>query len=201
MTSALAIRSRAKVDDVRKWITALGVLTAGNMTRVEAEMKLRAYVPLLQDRFPPAAFTQSSLEAVASQCRFFPSYADVAAHLADWWRDHRPAPPALPPPPVEPPREPPTPEAIAYVHQRVREIVATLRAPPLYAEQQSGGLDDEDDLRARPRYLDPALLDQINPLPNGRKRTDANQATAAPAASLDPDHAASVGRQDDDAAA
>lgn len=203
MTSLLTIRSKPKVSDVRQWIAALGVLTAGNMTRAEAEMKLRAYVPLLQDRFPPAAFTQASLEAVASQCRFFPSYADVAAHLGNWWRENRPLPPALPPPPVvEVPREPPTPEAIEYVHERVREIVATLRLPPLYAEQSTRRLDvDDDAFRVRPRYLDPELLDQINPLPNGRKRTDAaNQATAHPAASLDPDRAARMGGQDDDIA-
>ena len=41
------------------------------MTRAEAEMKLRAYVPLLQDHFPPGAFTQVSLHHVARQCKWF----------------------------------------------------------------------------------------------------------------------------------
>ena len=47
---------RAPLGTVREWTIALGVLTAGNMTRAEAEMKLRAYVPLLQDQFPAGAF-------------------------------------------------------------------------------------------------------------------------------------------------
>lgn len=187
MNSAVVIRSRAKVSDVRKWVIALGVLTAGNMTRAEAEMKLRAYVPLLQDRFPPAAFTQASLEAVASQCRFFPAYGDVVTYLAAWWFEHRPPLPQLPPPPREPERPPPTPEEIAAVHARVCEVVASLHASPLYAEQQPQRLDDEATTTfIRPRYLTPDQLDQVNPLPNGRKRS---HAAASPAATLDPDPA------------
>lgn len=170
MTSALTLRSKPKVADVRQWLTALGVLTAGNMTRAECEMKLRAYVPLLQERFPAAAFTQASLDYVAAQFRFFPAYGDVVNALSDHWRQSRPPPPALPPPAPEPERDPPTPEEVEAVHKLVEDCVATLRASALYAEQQSQRLDEAVEWKPRARHLTPEQLDEINPLPNGRKR-------------------------------
>lgn len=169
MTSALAVRSRPKVSDVRNWLTALGVLTAGNMTRAECEMKLRAYVPLLTDRFPPAAFTRASLEHVAAQCRFFPAYGDVVNFLADHWKSVRPLPPALPPPEPEPERDPPTPEEVAHVEALVAECIASLRAAALYAEASSAKLEVAVEWD-RARHLTPEQLDRLNPLPNGRKR-------------------------------
>jgi hypothetical protein len=168
MTKAVVLRSKPKVSDVRhQWVTALGVLTSGNMTRAEAEMKLRAYVPLLQDEFPPAAFCQDSLSAVARQCQWFPSYAEVARHLSEWWRAHRPAPVALPPPPAPEPRPPPTPEEVAHVRELVAEVTSALRAAALYRDSRAFDLDPP---RPQPRYLTPEQLDSINPLPNGRKR-------------------------------
>lgn len=59
-------------------------------------MKLAAYVPLLVDRFPDAAFTTDSLEYVAFRAsKGFPTYSELAAWLAEWWREHRPMPPRL----------------------------------------------------------------------------------------------------------
>ena len=166
----LASTKRPPIATVREWTIALGILTSGNMTRTDAEMKLRAYVPLLQDHFPVGAFTQDSLHYVAAQCKWFPSYAEVIEHLRAWWHDHRPAPPALPPPDIPKPRDPPTPEEIAYVHERVAEIVANLRMVTLTAATVGRPLDIAP-TRPGPRYLPPDVLDQINPLPNGRKRT------------------------------
>jgi len=162
-----AITPRAKVADVREWIIAIGVLTSGNMTKADAEMKLRAYVPLLQAEFPPGAFCQASLAAVTRECQWFPSYAEVARHLSAWWRAHRPMPPALPPPVPERENPPPTPEEIARVEQLVAEMTASLRAAALSRESQPFHVERPG---PQPRYLPPELLDQINPLPNGRKR-------------------------------
>lgn len=149
-------------------------------------MKLAAYVPLLFNRFPDAAFTPDSLEYVAAQAvKGFPTYGELAAWLADWWRANRPALPALPPPPPIRQRGEPTPEEIEHVTRVVAETIAALRASAQpVADWQAARTP-------KPSYLSPAQLDRINPLPNGRKRTDANQ--PAPAASAAELRAAPVG--------
>jgi hypothetical protein len=80
---------------IRDWLKALGTLTAGTMQADEADAKLRAYAPLLSQQFRPTAFTAPSLEHVASQCRFFPSYAEVVKYLGEYVRDHPQTIPAL----------------------------------------------------------------------------------------------------------
>lgn len=155
---------RAKVGDVRNWVEALGVLCSDNMTPTEAEMKVQAYVPVLQDDFPPAAFCQDSLAHVARGCKFFPAYSDVHTHLSAWWRAHRPAPPrALPPPAPMQQREPPTEEEIAHVRACVQQIIANLHS------RDSEPRFDEP-MAPQPQYLTPWQLDRVNPLPNGRRR-------------------------------
>src|SRR5579864_3892667 len=80
------------VPVVRQWCQSLGILSAVSISRQEAEMKLAAYIPLLVDRFPDAAFTKESLEHVAFQARKgFPTYSELAGWLSEWWKDHRPA--------------------------------------------------------------------------------------------------------------
>ena len=137
-------------------------------------MKLRAYVPLLQDEFPAAAFCQDSLAAVARQCQWFPSYAEVARHLSAWWREHRPSPPALPPPPAPEPRPPPTPEELEHVRRACADVVASLRAAELYRDSQA--FDDERAAtKWQPQPSTRAMLehlDRTNPMPNGRRRVD-----------------------------
>ena len=150
---------------VREWCQSLGVLSAVSISRREAEMKLAAYVPLLMDRFPDAAFTTDSLQHVAARAvKGFPTYGELAAWLSEWWRENRPRPPALPPPAPAPiaERAPPTDEERAHVRACVRQIVANLRSP--FSEQR------DDPLPPPPRYLTPEQLDHINPLPDGRKR-------------------------------
>jgi hypothetical protein len=147
---------------VREWLTSLGILAAVSLPREEAQMRLGAFLPLLMDRFPDAAFTTASLEHVAALAvKGFPTYGELAAWLADWWRANRPAPPALPAPPPIRQRDEPTPEEIAHVSRVTAETVAFLRssAQPI------------EDRRPVPRYLTPEQLDEINPLPNGRKRS------------------------------
>jgi len=156
---------------VRQWCLSLAVVSAISISRQEAEMKLAAYVPLLMDRFPDAAFTTASLEHCAARAvKGFPTYGELAAWLAEWWREHRPPLPALPPPEIPPPRVPPTPEESAYVRRCVEQIVGNMRSP--YAETAPA--------RPRPQYLTPAQLDEINPLPGGVKRHAAANDTAPP---------------------
>jgi hypothetical protein len=178
MTEITATK-RPPVGTVREWTIALGILTAGNMSRADAEMKLRAYVPLLQDNFPPAAFTQDSLHHVARQCKWFPSYAEVVEHLGGWWKEHRPPFPALPAPEPPPPRPEPTPEEIAYVQARVAEITAALRVSAIDKATQGRPLPTGP-VPPTPRYLPPDVLDRINPLPNGRKRVAPPEPEAEP---------------------
>lgn len=158
------------------------------MTRDEAEMRLAAFVPMLMDRFPDEAFTSASLEHVAaSAVKGFPTYAELAVSLSGWWRQHRPAPPALPPPERPKERPPPTPEEIAHVRQCVETIMANLRSP----------MSEPRELREpRAMHLPPDVLDRINPLPGGRKRhapadTWSRDATVSPSrpAAVDPDTA------------
>ena len=155
------------VKIVREWCVSLGILTAVSISRQEAEMKLAAYIPLLQREFPDAAFTADSLSHVAkASVKGFPTYGEVVGSLGDWWREHRPMPLALPPPDLPPPtwRDPPTPEELAYIQGRVVEVVGMLTSRAEEAALPTAP-------QARP--LSPGLLDQLNPLPNGRKRVAA----------------------------
>jgi hypothetical protein len=158
---------RSPHERASEWAIALGVLTGGaNITRAEAEMKLKAYVPMLTEHFPPAVFTQASLHHVAAQCKWFPSYAEVVTHLRTWWRENRPINNALPAPThqePEPERPEPTPDERAYVRQRVNEITAHLQAA-----DAAHALKPSRDVG--PRHLTPQQLDVVSPLPNGRKR-------------------------------
>jgi hypothetical protein len=159
-------KQQTHINVVRQWCLSLGVLSAVSVSRQEAEMRLAAYVPMLMDRFPDGAFTTASLEHVARHAvKGFPTYGELAAWLADWWRDHRPLPPLLEKPkeaPPQPPRVPPTPEEIEYVHRCVQQIAANMRSP--WSEREA------EPLSVRPAYASPEVLDRINPLPNGRKR-------------------------------
>lgn len=151
------------VRTVRQWCQSLGILSAVSISRQEAEMKLAAYVPMLLQRFPDAAFTADSLEHVAHRAvKGFPTYGELATWLGEWWADHRPLPLALPAPDPLPllAREPPTPEMVEHVRRVAAETIAALRART-------------PDVRLAPptaRHLTPAQLDALNPLPGGRKR-------------------------------
>jgi hypothetical protein len=151
-------------------LQSLAVLCAITMSRDEAEMRLAAFLPLLMDRFPDGAFTQASLEHCATRCaKGFPTYAELAGYLSEWWKANRPTPPALPPPPIRQ-RPPPTPEEIAHVEQVTRETIAALRssAQPVVEYRHPG-----------PRHATPEQLDRLNPLPGGRKRHAISTTAAA----------------------
>lgn len=165
-------KQQTHINVVRQWCLSLGVLSAVSVTRQEAEMRLAAYVPLLLDRFPDGAFTAASLEHVAAQAvKGFPTYAELSAWLAEWWRAHRPPLPRLAPPDIPPPRPPPTPEEIARVEATVAEVVASLRSSAL--SRSIAGVNDLPADRPRAYHLAPEQLDRVNPLPNGMKRVGA----------------------------
>ena len=58
-----------------------------------------------------------------------------------------------------------------------------MRSSAIDADTVGRSLDEALTFRPRPRYLTPEQLDRINPLPNGRKRSDA---ATSPAAHVDP---------------
>jgi hypothetical protein len=136
------------------------------MTRTEVEMKMAAYVPMLSQRFPDAAFTAESLEFVAARAvRGFPTYGELAEWLGEWWKDRRPPLTALAPPDIPPRRPDATDEERAYVSARVAEITAHLSA------SRAASASERPPAGACP--LSPGVLDALNPLPNGRKRVTA----------------------------
>lgn len=141
------------IDPIRDWLNAIGALTAGSMPVAEARAKLGAYTPLLMQRFPTVVFTPQSLEAVAAQCKFFPSYAEICDHLGAWWRENRPVEKRLPPPAYDPPRLPPerTPEEIAAVSAMVMGLKSELAQRRAEAPRRHGEV-------VQPRYLTPDQL-------------------------------------------
>ena len=74
----------------RDWLKALGTLVAGSLPANESRAKLNLLAPMLAEEFPAGAFTPPSLAAVARQCKFFPSYAEICEVLSPWWKEHRP---------------------------------------------------------------------------------------------------------------
>jgi hypothetical protein len=151
---------------VRKWCQSLGVLSAVNTSDEDAASKLAVYGPLLVQRFPYAAFTAESLEYVAARAvKGFPTYGELAQWLGEWWKDRRPPLAALAPPDIPPRRPDATDEERAYVTARVAEITAHLSA------SRAASASERPPAGACP--LSPGVLDQINPLPNGRKRVTA----------------------------
>ena len=150
------------VKVVRDWCKSLGILTAASMASGEAQAKMAAYIPMLMQRFPDAAFTTDSLQhCAAAAVKGFPTYGELAASLAEHWRANRPQPRALPPPAPRPPRPEPTDAEKEHVARATRELVAELAAR----------MQPEPDVRPTPRYLTPEQLDRQNPLPGGLKRT------------------------------
>ena len=77
----------------QQWTAMLAKLVAP-MDATRAAKALSDMLPMLAD-FPDAAFCIGSLDAVATKCKFAPSYAELRGHLADWWKQHRPAPIAI----------------------------------------------------------------------------------------------------------
>jgi hypothetical protein len=67
------------------------------------------------------------------------------------------------------------PEMTLPVFVELRARLGDDERPPRTRDEQLNALGERR--KPTPNYLDPAYLDQVNPLPNGRKRTDATTAT------------------------
>jgi len=111
----------------RRWLIDLGKLTAARSSHDEAADFVASSAPMLALRFPNEAFNIRSLEAVAAECKYIPTYGELVALLRAWWQAHRPAPPALAPPPIRQ-RGEPTPDEIQHVTRVVEDTIAALRS-------------------------------------------------------------------------
>lgn len=87
-TKSEAVEAAAALDEAMKpapdeaaerWLEALGVLTATNPDDRDARLKIHAMSRMLT--FPARCYNRSSLDAAARKFRFFPSYAEITAHL------------------------------------------------------------------------------------------------------------------------
>lgn len=117
---------------VAKWLASLASLVAGGrITAEDAKLKLNAYTAMFAGAIPASILTRKSLDAVARQFTFLPSYAELALAIDDLQADTRRRErklrclAALPAP--EPERAPPT-EA---ERQAVAAMLADFRATPV----------------------------------------------------------------------
>jgi hypothetical protein len=112
---------------VRRWLLDLGRLTAARSSHDEAADFIETSTPMLAMRFQNEAFNPASLEHVAAECKYLPTYGELVPLLREWWRQHRPQPVALPAPPVRG-RGEPTAEEIAHVTWVAAQARAALRS-------------------------------------------------------------------------
>lgn len=131
---------------IRQWLIRLGRASGGRISTDEAADYVDGIEPLLVTHWPPAAFTFASLEHVASQCKYLPSYGEITEHLGDWWRRNR-RPLAIA---YEPPRQPEihSAEERAHVSWAAAQAVAAIRSTAQPVE----------DRRPKPRHLTPEQL-------------------------------------------
>ena len=115
---------------VTAWLTQLAEFTQHRPNPVQLDARIAAIASFLADGFPSdAAFTRTSLEWVAGECPFFPSYAEITKALGAWWKDHRPVAPvgrAIEAPAPPPPHERPSEEQMAINRELVRQTAAVL---------------------------------------------------------------------------
>jgi hypothetical protein len=121
---------------IRRWLIQLGKLTSTRISADEAADYVEANEPMLAIHFPPAAFTLLSLEHVASQCKFLPTYGEITEYLGQWWRQHRPSQPAIERQPREATRER-TPEEKAQAAWVASQAIAALRSVAQPVEDRS----------------------------------------------------------------
>lgn len=119
----------ARLSQVVAWLSDLANITAGNAPLADSKAKIGTLATMLAEKFPTEAFGRVSLDYVAQECRFFPAYADLIKHLGIWWRDHRPAQPAIAARPdwrerynIPKPRDPPTEAQLAAVGEIMRNF-------------------------------------------------------------------------------
>lgn len=122
---------------IRQWLTQLGRLTSAKIEAEEVANYLDAFTPMLAERFDDSAFSVKSLEHVAAQCRYLPTYGELVPLLTTWVRQHREtqrmlALPAPAPEAREPYVPPPAPEWCFEREPRLmgRREPGELKIPP-----------------------------------------------------------------------
>lgn len=70
----------ADQDTIRKWLAALGVLCAGQLTAADAKAKISIYAPMLREH-SAAAFTAATLQRAGKKFKWFPSFAEIDEFL------------------------------------------------------------------------------------------------------------------------
>jgi hypothetical protein len=123
--------ARRDLHNVTGWLSDLANLSAGTTPLADAKIKIASLATALVEIYPPAAFTRQSLLAVAKNCKFFPSFAELCAALTPWWNDNRPVLPALPAPYEHvptPERTRPTTDGLRSIRDLIAENDAFLHA-------------------------------------------------------------------------
>jgi hypothetical protein len=134
--------ARRNLHNVTGWLSDLANLSAGTTPLADAKVKIASLATALVEIYPPAAFTRQSLLAVAKNCKFFPSFAELCAALTPWWNENRPVLPALPAPYEHiptPPRERATTQELESVRDIVARGIAAMNADfdAVYARPQA----------------------------------------------------------------
>ena len=73
---AQALCDPAPKDRAKQWLATLGTIVAGNMPAAEAQMRLKAYVGLIE--IPAGMMTRQLLDRAGRRFKFFPSYSELA---------------------------------------------------------------------------------------------------------------------------
>jgi len=113
---------------VRRWLIDLGRLTAARSSHDEAADFIETSTPMLAMRFPDEVFNPASLEHVAAECKYLPTYGEVTALLRHWRSLYRPPKVAALPGPVPAMPKPRTEAEIDAAARIVKQVSAELEA-------------------------------------------------------------------------
>lgn len=80
--------AKPHLQTVTLWVTKLALLTVGGKTP-PTKQQIGLYATTLAVDLPQAAFTEASLQEVASGCEFFPAYSVVKTALEAWYSSAR----------------------------------------------------------------------------------------------------------------
>jgi hypothetical protein len=71
----------ADLHRVEQWLVALGRVTAVRITAQDAADFVDKFATMLAGRFPDETFTPRSVEHVAAECKYLPTYGEIVALL------------------------------------------------------------------------------------------------------------------------
>lgn len=142
----------------RQWLTQLGRLNGIKIAPEEAGDYLDAFAPMLAKRFDDSAFTAESLEHVAAQCKYLPTYGELVPLLTTWVGQHRETQRlmALPPPREEsrePYQPPPAPE---WCFNRQPRLMGRREAAELTIRDPIRSVEEQLAILAKTEALEPA---------------------------------------------